>query len=271
MPVSPEYIGATTSLPSQCFVPLATNSSKLLPTLGIFGALRDGKISGRLVENPGLASQVLATESDLEVKARYLEYLRSVTSSNEEAIRLVRRSIASTDQCYEAGIAPLAGELRRLQAMHPNQRVNTGTRVEEAGALVREGYKVLRDARALQQINRALYENIISELRRGRSVESVRQAASGGPSWNLHKHPSVVVEGEARTVSSLEPTKSLEADRTAVNSARLEQNATSPRESRQNSPGIAKAIPKSTTPDLSDPLDRDWAKNMRHGRNLGLL
>lgn len=164
----------------QCFVRDPASSQYAMPSFGAFAFVRDGQLSSSAFARPDLARLIMASDNNLQKKARMLEYVRAVTKNDQQAIDLVTRVRNQAARCFQ-GVLDLRDDpqQRRLRSLSPGTLVNTGSRVATAGELVREfdeGYARVRRSR---DISAQLYDNIILELRRGRTTESVFLAAVG--------------------------------------------------------------------------------------------
>lgn len=181
-PASPLALAASTSrLPSEmrCFV-TDGQSSAALPSLAAFSLARDGQVSTQAFGRPDLARSIVsAGNNNILKKARYMEYVRAVTSNEQAAIALVRRMRAVENACFESTARLGSGDYQRLKAMAPNQLVDTGRRVITARQAIAERDDAVGRLRRSQAIGMQLYDNIISDMQKGRTTQSVTAAALG--------------------------------------------------------------------------------------------
>jgi hypothetical protein len=181
-PASPLALAASTSRllsEMRCFV-TDGQSSAALPSLAAFSLARDGQVSTQAFSRPDLARSIVsAGNNNILKKARYMEYVRAVTSNEQAAIALVRRMRAVENACFDSVARLGSGDYQRLKAMAPNQRVNTGRRVITARQAIAERDEAVRRLRRSQAIGLQLYDNILSDIQKGRTTESVVSAALG--------------------------------------------------------------------------------------------
>ena len=86
---------------------------------------------------------------------------------------------SQADKCFDSIQQIGRDNYRRARSANPNQRFNTGRRVITARQLVAEFEEAYARAQLSQSISRQLYDNILTDLRNGRTTESVRLAALG--------------------------------------------------------------------------------------------
>ena len=161
----------------QCFVRSDSPSPFVLPSIYAFSSLRNGRISASAFERPDLARGVMEGSNNILRKARFMEYVRAITNNDVEAAALVASVRDQVDRCFRQNLSVSEGYMRQLRSVPPNSLVNSGSRVASAAQLLREFEVAVRAATRSIDLSRELYNNVIQELRRGRTTESVFSAA----------------------------------------------------------------------------------------------
>jgi hypothetical protein len=242
---------AISGLPSglQCFVRDPGSSAYAMPSFGAFAFVRDGRLSASAFARPDLARLVMASNNDLLKKARLIEYVRAVTRSDQEAIALLIRVRDADYRCNEK-VLDLRDhpDQRRLRSLPPGTPVNTGSRVATAGQLVSEFERGYNRVRSSRDLSRKLYDNVIQDLRRGRTTESVFLAAVGPAPGGKTSQPSTPAE-----IQSVSPGP-----------------AALPPPPAATQPPRA-VTPRPTPPVIPNPGDREFARIMNDLESRGLV
>lgn len=159
------------SVPGGILCPVFENGgqSQALPTFFSLRYAERGFLSSNDIERLDLAAAVMSDGTPLQVKARYLNYVETITVNNSDAIALVQKARQREQECTNFII-----EQNQRVIAEVNRRPENSP-IRAAGAtFTRSSYiSYLRNAeqgvRQTQEISNRLYNNILMDLRNRRS------------------------------------------------------------------------------------------------------